>query len=241
MCSRSYLARIHANGVAAAEAHEPATLSEFEQVLQSFGSGFAIHAQCRIRVEAIPETHGVPMNSSSGARGAHMGLSKDQHDRVILDRRYPNYSEAPEDDWEWQTELSQWLGESEAGLTTSGTSLSTVRLPGTTEDGNTGPQTCSAGAPSDPPVQGQTPILSSPLSVQEVAPGPVLQQQQRQTGPQELTSMAPPKGESSEGPQCDFRGNRLPTSHKNWYLLLRTPEKGGGSRSQASTGVHSIS
>ena len=57
MRSRSYLARIHANGVAAAETHEPATLSEFEQVLQSFGSWFAIHSQCRIRVEAIPETH----------------------------------------------------------------------------------------------------------------------------------------------------------------------------------------
>ena len=69
MCSRSFLAQIHANGVAAAETHEPATLSEFEQVLQSFGSGFAIHSQCRIRVEAIPETHGIPMNSSSEPRG----------------------------------------------------------------------------------------------------------------------------------------------------------------------------
>ena len=84
MRSRSYLARIHANGVAAAEAHEPATLSEFEQVLQSFGSGFAIHSQCRIRVEAIPETHGIPMNSSSGAHGVPIaGTSKGHHDRVL--------------------------------------------------------------------------------------------------------------------------------------------------------------
>ena len=139
MRSRSYLARIHANGVAAAEAHEPATLSEFEQVLQSFGSGFAIHTQCRIRVEAIPETHGVPMNSSSEAQGVLTGTSKEQHDRVIQDRRPTNYSEAPEDDWEWQTELSQWLRESEAGLSTSGTSLSTVRFPGTAEGGSVKP------------------------------------------------------------------------------------------------------
>ena len=54
------------------------------------------------------------------------------------------------------------------------------------------------------------------------------QQQQQQVGPQELTSLAPPRGESSEGPQCDFRGNRLPTSLRNWHLLLRTPEKGEG-------------
>ena len=40
--------------------------------------------------------------------------------------------------------------------------------------------------------------------------------------------MALPRWESAEGPQCDFRGNRLPASHKNWYLLLRTPEKGEG-------------
>ena len=167
MRSRSFLAQIHANGVAAAETHEPATLSEFEQVLQSFGSGFAVHSQCRIRVEAIPETHGIPMNSSSGAREVQtVGTSnKEQPDRKILDRRPLNYSEALADDWEWQTELSQWLGESEAGLSTSGTSLSTVRLPGTGVDGNAKPPTSSAGVPSDLRAQEptRTPTLPPPV------------------------------------------------------------------------------
>ena len=109
-------------------------------MLQSFGSGFAIHSQCRIRIEAIPETHGIPMNSSSGAQEVPItGVSKEHRDRVIQDRRPTNYSEVPEDDWKWQTELSQWLGESEAGLSTSGTSLSTVRLPGTAEGGSVKP------------------------------------------------------------------------------------------------------
>ena len=97
-----------------------------------------------------------------------------------------NYSEAPEDDWEWQTELSQWLGESEAGLSTSGTSLSTVRLPGTAEGGSVKPQTCSAGVPPDLRVQGPTLTPTLPLPVPEALPEPVpqlqplLQQQQQQ-------------------------------------------------------------